>query len=264
MGMMSIAQVRINNLSPVLMSQSNSVEDVLGFIKPKDEAWRCKATYKATKTRADLETLFQILSRNADNSSAAEVVFSRRERLAAAANLAYSVLFLDGSWLQPVWCSNDVVLLKGVGTFMSLQGTVHTVGELAFSWVVSDPRNAGMLDNEREEKCNKLKLIRKTAVLFALAAALVELSLGEPLDKLKTNDERSIDSVIGNLAASSRLLPQVLDASGFEYHEVVRRYLDCPLDVRDPSMDNDAFLSIFMNQIAQPLMTDYERFTGVW
>lgn len=254
---LGLTNVRIEDMCSALgVSPSRD----LGFLEAEDGTWRCSVEYKSRERPCHSAfNLGQLLQQNSEKGSAACVVFSRRERLAAAATLAFSVLFLDGSWLKPVWTSDDILLVKDADLITDKFGTQHSVDELAFSWVVC---STSVRDPDTEQKCRKLKMQRKTAVLFALAMALIELSLGEPLNKLKTDEEQLGDFVSGNVAAASRLLPKVHDTSGFEYSEVVRKCLDCPFDVRDPSMDNEAFLGIYFDEIARPLMGDYERFIG--
>jgi len=255
---MGLTNVRIEDMCASLRaSQSGD----LGFLEAKDGTWRCSVKYKSREhSPRNVSNIGQLLQQNSEKGSAACVVFSRRERLAAAATLAFSVLFLDGSWLKAVWTSGDILLVRAADMITDTFGTRHPIDELAFSWLVC---LSGVVDPDNEHMCRELKKQRKTAVLFALAMALIELSLDEPLDKLKVDEERCDNFVNGNVAAASRLLPRVQDASGFEYSEVVRKCLDCPFDVREPSMDNETFLGIYFDEIAWPLMSDYERFIGL-
>ncbi|KAK5941047.1 hypothetical protein PMZ80_006324 [Knufia obscura] len=250
----SLANPRINNMCS---SQLSITDKDVGYIEGPD-SWKCSVKCTA-REQACAMNVGRLLDRNSHKASAACVVFSRRERLAVAATLALSVLFLDGSWLKPVWSSDDIDLVRDVDVFVDKQGTQHKISDLAFSWTSCLPT---VLDGEVGLKCQSLRLQRKTAALFALAMTLIELSLGEPMSKLQTEEERQGDFVSSNVAAASRLLPRIQDASGFEYSEVVRKCLDCPFDIRDPTMDNETFLSICFDEIARPLMNDYEQFIG--
>lgn len=254
---MSLTKIRIIDLCSALVSQSMLGKD-LGFLEADDMEWRCSVKYKKTHNYDDAESLAQLLQRNAETGSASRIIFSWRDRLAAAATLAYSVLFLDGSWLKPVWNSSDILLIKEADTVIDQHGTQHIVNELAFSWVTCTPAT---VDAESEKKCERLKMQRKTAVLFALALALIELSLGEPMERMKTDEEKLDDFVGGNTAAATRLLPSCKKRV-VEYHEAVRRCLDCPFDIRNPSMDNETFLGVYFDEIARPLMSNYEQFIG--
>ncbi|KAK5080109.1 hypothetical protein LTR24_008671 [Lithohypha guttulata] len=253
-----LTNVRIENMCAALgTSQSRD----LGFLEAKDGTWRCGVKYKSRERSChSASNIGQLLQQNSEKGSAACVVFSRRERLAAAATLAFSVLFLDGSWLKTVWTSDDILLVRDADMIIDKFGTENPTDESAFSWLVC---SSDGVDPEIEHKCRELKKQRKIAVLFALAMALIELSLGEPLNKLKVDEERCENFVSGNVAAASRLLPRVQDASGFEYSEAVRKCLDCPFDIREPSMDNETFLGVYFDEIARPLMSDYERFIGL-
>ena len=250
-----LTNVRIEDICTAI--RASSTHD-LGFLEATDNTWTCNVIYKS-RGHQNASTLGQLLQQNSEQSSAAYNVFSRRERLAAAATLAFSVLFLDGSWLKPVWTSDDVLFVRNAATTTDHFGTDHAVDELAFSWIVC---SSEATDADTEQKCQILKTQRKTAVLFALAMALIELSLGKPLETMKSEEERLADYVSGNVAAATRLLPKVHDTSGFEYSEVVRKCLDCPFDVRERTMNNETFLSICFEQIAQPLIHDYEGFVG--
>ena len=250
----TLLSTRIDDLCTALKFQASRSSE-LGYLDVKDDHdWRCRVRYLEMQTpKMTRETIADLLQRNAVSGSALQVVFSRRERLATAATLAVSVLFLDGSWLKPVFNNTQVTLKR---PSLSRQGEVS---ELSFSWVIGIKSH---IDTEIEKRAVKLKMQRKTAVLFALAIALIELSLGGPFELMKTDDERVEGFISGNIMAASRLLPRVEDASGFEYHEVVRKCLDCPFDIREPSMDNDKFVEVYIEEIAKPLIKDYKQFIG--
>jgi hypothetical protein len=215
---------------------------------------------KAEHNITTLESLLVLNTRQSNKPAKARM--SRKDRLALAMVLASSVLHLDGSWLKRHWRSRDVLFPQ----LQSCDPAMH------HSWNYEDPFLSWAMSGEAEPNSNSLSRPDdvaaavmeahriRSAPLFALALALIELCFGQPFANLKEPGDDDPDEIVSDRKTASRLLPYVSMESGLRYGDVVQRCIDCPFNVRVASFENPEFRDLVFEHILMPLMEDLKEF----
>ncbi|KAL4899991.1 hypothetical protein BDW74DRAFT_162482 [Aspergillus multicolor] len=162
-----------------------------------------------------LQTLQQALPRS-----------SRRDRLYIAAGLARGVVQYHGNWLKAHWDSSDIHLMANDD-----DGGYLTSEIVYLSWSLK-MQQAEISPGDRDEhpSTGRSPLIRNQ-ILFPLALALTELSIGKSIASLRqprdeqgnNNDENSI-----RFNTACRLLQNVYRESGSNYGDAVHSCLFWP------------------------------------
>lgn len=201
-----------------------------------------------------LEDLFQASKQPGLGSS-----LSRRDRLYIAVTLASSVLQLDGTlWLKRQWRSGDIL-------FLPIDDRKASVPRVDFahpyvSWKVSpeDANTALITDASQTIVARRIP----SEVLFVLGTTLTELCFGQNIYDMRVQEDIDGTEVMTNFNTACRLIDYVYSESGDRYGDVFRRCLKCPPDVRDASLDNEAFQEAVFESIFTPLRQDFEDFNG--
>jgi hypothetical protein len=98
-------------------------------------------------------------------------------------------------------------------------------------------------------------------ILFPLGLALVELSLCQTLDDLRsTIDDDAVDTV-ARLKTVSRNLPLVRDESGMAYAKVVKKCLHWS-ETEDVNLDSVEFQEAMFHSVINPLVDDLRVVDG--
>lgn len=95
-----------------------------------------------------------------------------------------------------------------------------------------------------------------------LGLTLVELCFGRILSDLEEPFDVDPNETITRMMTAQRLLDHVENEGGNRYGDVVRRCLFCPFDIRDFSVDNEAFQQIVFDNIVTPLVDNLNDFNG--
>lgn len=127
------------------------------------------AEYLESKSLADL--IMASVTFSAGQSSDG-ILFSQRDRLRLAANLACSVLQFHGSWLRENWRARDIMFTPETSTSLGIPNIPWNVG-------------SDVEDSHSQTDAVKAALIR-SQILFPLGLVLVELSLCQTLETLRT------------------------------------------------------------------------------
>lgn len=127
------------------------------------------------KTMQPVSELLAKLAK-ADHVQQGAAIFPRRSRLIVAAQLALSVLLLDGLWLGEHWTSCNVVLIRNAQQIKSATGTVHDEDALLLPLALREQVTASGADCDGPSHNGRSEV--RCAALFALGLTLIELSLG--------------------------------------------------------------------------------------
>ncbi|EAW24481.1 uncharacterized protein NFIA_040570 [Aspergillus fischeri NRRL 181] len=170
-------------------------------------------------------------------------IFSRRDRLILAVNLACSVLQFHGNWLRKYWRARDIMFMKGI-----FDPSDHP-------YVVCDIAGEPSMDNQHSSP-----LIR-SEVLFPLGLILVELSLCRNLESLRTPEDADPLETVANLKTAARYLPVVEMESGLRYGQVVKWCL-FGADAVDSSLEDEIMQETVFENVVARLVENLWDFSG--
>lgn len=171
---------------------------------------------------------------------------SHRDRLYLAALIACSVPQLHGSWLKKRWGTQDIL-------FASHPEHGYVIFERPYLlWKVREDCNVAYLSERTESGRNR----PQSDILFPLALALIELSLGRTISTISRPGDRD------DLETAARVLQNVYCESGSNYGDVVKECLywsrNKGEDFEYPGFDEWVF-----DAVVFPLLKDFDYFGGV-
>ncbi|KAJ5354973.1 uncharacterized protein N7496_012185 [Penicillium cataractarum] len=204
------------------------------------------AGYLESKSLADLITASVTFSASQSSDG---ILFSQRDRLRLAANLACSVLQFHGSWLREHWRARDIMFTYEPSTGL---------GSPCIPWNVE----SNVEDFNSQTDAMKAALIR-SQILFPLGLVLVELSLCQTLETLRTPADEDPQEVVTNLKTAARVLPSVMERSGPEYARIVEQCLFWH-GSQDTNLENEAMQEKVFDLIIVPLMENLRSFEDWW
>ncbi|GAD97289.1 hypothetical protein PVAR5_5963 [Paecilomyces variotii No. 5] len=205
----------------------------------------------------DLEEEFQDLSlhdmilASSSKRSLDCLGLSRRDRLFIATILANGLLLFHGTWLKEQWSSHDIKFPRNGG----LDSTI--IDHPCLSWKVLG-RSVG-------NECNNLPLAYnslgsrhvKNHILFPLALALVELSLGQTISEICGSEDE-----LCRWQAAATVLPKVYRESGSNYGDVVKECLYWS-NSKGEKFGNYKFEESVYEVILSPLLRDFAYFEAL-
>lgn len=171
-------------------------------------------------------------------------IFPQRHRLRLAVNLACSVLQFHGSWLKTQWRARDIMF------------NANTSTDVENPYVLWN-----MIDAEQKGKQKASAALIRSEILFPLGLALVELSLCQTIESLRTPDDVDQDEAHTNLKTAARHLQYVETESGEDYGKVVDRCLFWP-GIKEPTLDNEKLQDEVFQMIVLPLIEHLNNFEG--
>ncbi|KAJ5953006.1 uncharacterized protein N7479_011419 [Penicillium vulpinum] len=181
---------------------------------------------------------------------------SRRDRLYLATLLACSVLQLHGTWLHQKWRTRDILFIR----YPESQHSQFDRPYLLQS-VLSEPRTElNGSASEVYEGLNGRQISNK--ILFPLALALIELSLGRAISTLHGPEDRGLSEEVSLFNTATRLLKTVYWESGSNYGDVVNECLYWSRSKGDGFEDPHFDESVF-DTIVSPLLKDFDYFEGL-
>ncbi|CAG8930098.1 unnamed protein product [Penicillium salamii] len=181
---------------------------------------------------------------------------SRRDRLYLATLLACSVLQLHGTWLQRKWRTRDILFI------------LHPESDRPHferPYLLQKVLSASQTDlngstSEVYEGANRRQI--SNDILFPLALALIELSLGRSICTLHWPEDRDSSEEVSHFNTATRLLKTVYWESGSNYGDVVNECLYWSRSkgegFEDPHFDESVF-----DMIVSPLLKDFDYFEGL-
>ncbi|KAJ5767071.1 uncharacterized protein N7511_004687 [Penicillium nucicola] len=181
---------------------------------------------------------------------------SRRDRLHLATLLAFSVFQLHGTWLQQKWGTSDVLFVRptqsGFPQFERpyLVQRVRGSSETGLNGLSPDVDS----DSRRRQISNH--------ILFPLALALIELSLGRAICTLVRPGDADASEESSQFNTAARLLRDVYCESGSSYGDVVKDCLYWSQSQGD-GFENPHFDESVFDNIVSPLLKDFDYFDGI-
>ncbi|KAJ6023891.1 hypothetical protein N7540_004688 [Penicillium herquei] len=172
---------------------------------------------------------------------------SPKDRLMLAVSLASSVLELHGNWLKSQWKACDI---------MFIQDTTRSMGKPALALSVSSVANPSTVCREAATS-----VLVRNEILFPLGLVLVQLSLCQPIEQLRTKEDHDENSAIADLKTASRLLPYVESMSGHIYADVVEQCLSWSWKT-GYSLDNENIQEEIYQRTVLPLAGILKNFLG--
>ena len=174
--------------------------------------------------------------------------FPKRDRLYLAARLAWSVLQFHGNWLREHWRTRDIIFPRETSGPVSQNQTLQ---HPCLLWRISS----------KDATSPGLSSTITSKVLFPLALALIELSLGRPFSALKRPEDENPEEVVTLLKTANRCISSVSEESGERYGMVVRRCLHWS-ETKETDPDDEQFRAAFYNLVVAPLMDIMAAFDG--
>ncbi len=190
-------------------------------------------------------TLRDILSREVGPylGDAPKVSLTPKFRLELATLLASTALQLQTTpWLNSSWDSNDVLFHTGIAA--------HPYITKGFSSDANQP--------EEPVKLAEPSPVRNESI-FNLGVLLLELCLGKPLDHFRTTEDSSIFT---EFCIAKRLVENLAEEASSGYADAVTAciYCDFGREVKDHSLDNDAFRQAVYEYVVTPLEEEWRHF----
>jgi hypothetical protein len=183
-----------------------------------------------------------------------------KEKYQLAVILANSVLQLHHTqWLDEYWSNNDVyVNRKVVSTYPATYDTSTYIQRAFKSLTPDQDGNIGMESSPAPPLRN--------VTLFALGVALIEISLGKPLEAFYNEDEKNQNGVhplVKDFIVAGRvLIEEVAPQEAQRYVTIVNRCIYCLFDPLYPSLDNSVFRQAFYEHAVLPLKDLFRDFTS--
>ncbi|CAG7924932.1 unnamed protein product [Penicillium olsonii] len=172
--------------------------------------------------------------------------FSQRERLSLAVKLAYNVLELHGNWLKYPWRARDIMFIRDPTSEIGHPALALSVSKMNSSTMCRDRAFSALIRNE---------------ILFPLGLVLVELSLCQPLELLRSAEDSDQNEATANLKTAARLLKYVNLESGLEYGDVVEQCLfgswNAGSTLEDETMQDEIY-----QRIVAPLAENLNSFVS--
>ncbi|CAI7646494.1 unnamed protein product [Penicillium glandicola] len=174
--------------------------------------------------------------------------FSQKDRLSLAVDLASSVVELHGNWLKSTWRAHDIIYMREPASSIGHATLVLSVsGAMDTSTMCMESATSTLIRNE---------------ILFPLGLVLVELSLCQSLESLRTAADRDDNEANANLKTATRLLPYVNSQSGPLYGDVVEQCLfwhwKAEYTLEDENMQDEIY-----QRIVFPLAENLKNFVGM-
>ncbi|KAL2848860.1 hypothetical protein BJY01DRAFT_153054 [Aspergillus pseudoustus] len=169
---------------------------------------------------------------------------SRRDRLRIATGLACGVVQFHGSWLKPNWDISNVQLALGSNA------TKISPDNLYCTWALT--AQPGSTPNDKG-KAPALQV--RNDILFPLGLALIELSLGQSIDKLRPSNNMPLDELQAKVK-------EVYDNSGSGYGDVVNNCLFWPPGMASLGFEDARFEERVFNDVVSPLLRELMHFEG--
>ena len=200
-----------------------------------------------------LKEIFQMASSSsssaASNQNLGEFGYYMHDALYLATVLACSVLHFHGTWLETHWSTQDILFLRTDKTQKPQYQQPYILRKVS-GQELNKGHELGRLSN---------------GILFPLAVALIELSLGKCISDERLDKDEGASEHETVLNTATRVLEsKVLKQSGYDYVNVVKQCLNWTqgprrgLNFEDPHFDESVF-----DLVIYPLIKYFDHFSGV-
>lgn len=210
--------------------------------------------YYIRNIAADLKTrsLSELLAASSNYFQAPtsdQFLFTQKHRLRLAVNLACSVLQFHGSWLEAYWRARDIMF-----------NTAADIDSPFVRWDVGNEVDTRSMCKGKGKGKASSPLIQ-SEILFPLGLVLVELSLCQTLDALRTADDEDRTEAYAEFKTAARYVDLVEQQSGTEYKKVVKTCLFWPGD-EEFDLDNEEMQDDMFRLVISPLIQNLRIFEG--
>lgn len=196
-----------------------------------------------------IHSLKEIFQMATSNPNISELGYYMHDALYLATVLACSVLHFHGTWLETHWSTQDILFLCTDKTQKPQYQQPYILRKVS-GQDLNQGHGYGRLSNE---------------ILFPLAVALIELSLGRCISDERLDKDEGASEHETLLNTATRVLEsKVLKQSGYDYVNVVKQCLNWSqgprrgLNFEDPHFDESVF-----DLIIYPLIKYFDHFSGV-
>ncbi|KAJ5153675.1 uncharacterized protein N7500_009114 [Penicillium coprophilum] len=181
---------------------------------------------------------------------------SRRDRLYLATLLACSVLQLHGNWLQQKWRTRDILFIHNPES-----KRLQFEHPYLLQRVLNAPQTD--LNGTTSEVYDGIRHRQiSNNILFPLALALIELSLGRAISTLHGPGDQDSSEDVSHFNTATRLLKTVYWESGSNYGDVVNECLYWSRSKGD-GFEDPHFDESVLDTIVSPLLKDFDYFEGL-
>jgi hypothetical protein len=174
-------------------------------------------------------------------------LLTRKQRLRLAVNLACSVLQFHGSWLKSHWRAKDIMF--------------KTSADIDSPFVQWNIGNEGDVWGKGKGKGRISSPLIQSDILFPLGLILVELSLCQTLEVLRTAEDEDQMEACADLKTAARFVNLVEQQSGSDYKKVVKACLFWP-GSEEFNLDNEEMQDNMFRLIISPLIENLRIFEG--
>jgi hypothetical protein len=174
-------------------------------------------------------------------------LLTRKQRLRLAVNLACSVLQFHGSWLKSHWRAKDIMF--------------KTSADIDSPFVQWNIGNEGDVWGKGKGKGRISSPLIQSDILFPLGLILVELSLCQTLEVLRTAEDEDQMEACADLKTAARFVNLVEQQSGSDYKKVVKACLFWP-GSEEFNLDNEEMQDDMFRLIISPLIENLRIFEG--
>ncbi|KIY01605.1 uncharacterized protein Z520_03157 [Fonsecaea multimorphosa CBS 102226] len=178
---------------------------------------------------------------------------SQRNSRHLAAILASCVFQLHGNWLESLWGLENILLPSQSDYYSNHMSSLPYLSRALVQAALKAGTQSG-------SEWSSHPLIR-SKILFPLGLALVELSLGQPLEALYEPKDHDESEAVAKLKTALRLLDFVQDRNGDRYCNVVKVCLLWAGPDGD-ELDNKGLQSVVFEKVVMPLQDDLDDFEG--
>lgn len=251
-------QIQKSNDAPIILNICVTLSSVGAACQP-DKPFGCFSDdmhrhnmYYIRNIAADLRaiSLSDLISESSDYFKAPtsdRFLLTRKQRLRLAVNLACSVLQFHGSWLKTHWRAKDIMF--------------NTSTDIDSPFVQWNVGNEGNMWGMGKGKGKATSPLIQSDILFPLGLILVELSLCQTLETLRTAEDEDQMEACADLKTAARFVNLVEQQSGTEYKKVVKACLFWPgseeFDLDNEEMQDDMFRLVIL-----PLIENLRIFEG--
>lgn len=234
----------------------NRNSGLIGYIPIVHEGIRYSMRIIRDLEQVQSQSLHEIILHSSSSQSLDRLELSRRDRLLLATILASGVLQFHGTWLKQKWSSHDI-------KFAHNNGQNNAVFDHPYlSWkVLGASARSGCTDLSSSYTTLGSGYI-KNDILFPLAMALIELSLGQTMSALYRPEDRDATDDLTQLKITARVLPAVYRESGSNYGDVVKECLYWS-NSRGVAFEDDKFEESVFESVVSPLIKDLAYFEGL-
>ncbi|KAJ6035932.1 hypothetical protein N7540_000211 [Penicillium herquei] len=229
---------------------SGEPNKIFGYFS--DESHRHNLYYvRSLAAGLEMKSLSELITDSTDffKASASGHFLTQKQRLRLSVNLACSVLQFHGSWLRTHWRAKDILF-----------NTATDIENPFVQWNIGKGDHL-LGSHGGKGKGRASSPLIQSEILLPLGLVLVELSLCQTLETLRSDEDRDLTESCTDLKTAARYIDLVAQQSGIEYKRVVKTCLFWPGD-EELDLDSDEVQDDMFRQVISPLIENMRIFEG--